>query len=198
MRSAIKIIVAISFVTLAVLIILPIIFLYLKISLGPFGTYISTIGSVIVILLMLITIILTENATTKQIESWERWDLIQRKQSIKSLIKEFQLNGGFYIALKKKLEEKKDLSLFNNLILTSLEKSLYKPSIDNELINYNLLILYYTIKGHEGIIEMTKIPIISDETRLYLINIIIKEFEINKELFDDTRRMLEEYEQKLD
>jgi hypothetical protein len=34
MRSAIKIIVAISFVTLAVLIILPIIFLYLKISLG--------------------------------------------------------------------------------------------------------------------------------------------------------------------
>ena len=197
MRSSIKIIVAISFVTLAVLIILPIVFLYSKISLGPFGTYISTIGSVIVILLMLITIILTENSATKQIESWERWELIQRRQSIKSLIKEFQLNGGIYVALEKKLKEKKDLSLFNNFILTSLEKSLFKSPIDDELINYNLLKLYYIVKGNDDIIKTTRVPIISDESRLYLINLIIKDFELNKELFNDTGKMLEEYERKL-
>jgi uncharacterized membrane protein (DUF2068 family) len=80
--------------------------------------YISTIGSVIVILLMLITIILTENATTKQIESWERWELIQRKQSIKSLIKEFKLNMEIYEIIKVYTQKNvKVVNIKENLII---------------------------------------------------------------------------------
>lgn len=197
MRTAIKFIVAISFVTLAVLIILPFILIYLKISIEPFDRYISAVGSIIVILLMLVTIILTENATIKQAESWEKWELIQRKQSLKSLIKEFKLNIEVYESVQKNLLEENINPKFNNFILTSLEKSLYNSPVDNEKINDNLLSMYYIMKIHDNKITATRIPNLQKKGISGLFTSITKDYEANKKLIDTTIKMLEEYEQKI-
>lgn len=209
MRNSNKALVGLLVIIIFVLLITLLMMVYNKTSIkDPIYNDISTIVSLIVIVIMIIAIILTEDsskehinsveaATKKQIESWEKWELIQRKQSIKSLIKEFQINGGVYVGLLKKSEEGKDLSIFNNFILKSLENCLYKSPINNELINYNLLNLYYVIKGHDDILNTTRTPFISEDSKLKLINHIVTDFEKHKEMFYKTREILEEYEQKL-
>ena len=197
MRTAIKIIITISFLAIAALIILPFLLIYLNISIDPFDKYISAIGSVIVILLMLVTIILTENATMKQVESWERWDLIQRKQSIQSLIKEFKLNMDIYENLelnaKKERENGKYQGKFNNFILTSLEQCLHNSPIDNEIINNSLLLIYFIQKIHDNKLTATRTPNITQESLSELTNSILSDFESHKNLFENTLKMLREY-----
>jgi len=197
MRTDIKIIVAIIFVTLAALILLPIILLSFKISIDPFDKYISAVGSVIVILLMLVTIILTENATTKQIESWKKWELIRRKQSIKSLINEFKLNISIYKDIEKKSQREKTDVFFNNFVLTSLENCLNNPPIDNEKINNYLLRIYDVIKTHDNKISATRIPNITEESKSDLFSKITNDFIQNKKIMNNNIKWLEEYEKNL-
>jgi hypothetical protein len=220
MRNWMKTVVAIGIIIIIVLIIILTMFIIYKISLDPIYNYISAIASLIVILLMLITIIFTDNSsneyiksveesstkhiksvedsTKQQIESWQRWDLIHRKQSIKSLIEEFKYNMEYYELIQKYSEKKESLSLFSNFILTSLEKSLYNSPIDDEKINNILLGLYYGIKMHDNKIITARTPGIPKIRIPELISSVAEEFEQKKEMFNKIIEMLEEYEQKLE
>jgi hypothetical protein len=217
MKTSTKLIILI-FSTMLLLIIIPLILRYIfKISVDLLT--ISIIANVLVIPLMLITIISTENsskehiksveesttkhinsvedATKKQIESWERWEYIQRKQSIKSLIKEFKLNVGIYGCIQKKSEENNNQMVANNFILTSLAKSLYNSPIDNDQINQKLLDCYYIIKGDDNTLDVTRLPEFSGSS-LYFANSILSNFDSKEKIINNTIKMLEEYEQKLE
>jgi hypothetical protein len=206
MRTSTKLI-ALIFSTMLLLIIIPLILRYIfKISVDLLT--ISIIANVLVIPLMLITIISTENysrehiksvedATRKQIESWERWELIHRKQSIKSLIKEIKFNMEIYETIKLGSQKEIKYGKFNNFILTSLEKSLYNPPIDNEEINRYLLWLYYGIKIQDNKLTATRTANITKQSLATFIIEITKDFEKNKKKISRTIEMLEEYEQKI-
>ncbi len=202
-----KAIIVVSFIIIIALIILFLLLIYYKISLDPTYNNISNIASLVTILLMLVTIISTENSTReyinsvesvnrKQIESWEKWDSIRRKQSIKSLIKEFKLNMGVYGCIQIKSDDKNNLMVANNFILTSLEKSLYNSPIDDDEINQKLLDCYYIMKGDDNTLSITRVPSFS-ESSLYFANSILTNFETKKEIIESTIGMLEKYEQNL-
>ena len=197
LRTGIKIILTISFLTLASLLILPFIFIYFNINLEPFNNLISSIGSFIVILLMLVTIILTENASTKQIESWERWDATRRKQSIKSLIMEFKLNMELYDAIKEESTKTKVNPPVNDFILTSIERSLYNSPIDDDELNQKILLSYYVLKGSANHIIGTRNPVFKEKTVLNFLKTITSDYERNKGLFNSSIEMLEKYEQNV-
>lgn len=205
MRTLMKAVIGASVIIIVSLIITLLMLIYYKISLDPVYNYISTIASLIVILLMLITIISTENsskehinsledATRKQIESWE---LIHRKQSIKSLIKESKLNMTVYEDIKVDSQKEDKSGKFNNFILTSLEKCLYNSPIENEKINHNLLLLYYIMKIHDNKLTATRTANITKESLSSFINSIATNYEENKKIFEITLKMVEDYEQNL-
>jgi hypothetical protein len=157
---------------------------------------------------MLITIISTENeskkhitsveeSTKRQIESWEKWDIIHRKQSIKSLIKEIKFNMEIYESIKLSSQKEIKYGKFNNFILTSLEKSLYNPPCDNEEINRYLLWLYYGIKIQDNKLTATRTANITKRNLEAFITEITKDFEKHKKKICRTIEMLEEYEQNL-
>jgi hypothetical protein len=218
MRTSTKLIVLIFSIIAAFPIIILILSYIFKVSTDLLT--ISIIANVLVIPLMLIAIIATdsqskeyiksvEESTTKhiksvedstrhQIESWQRWDLIHRKQSINSLIKEFKYNMLYYESIQKYSEKKESLSIFSNFILTSLEKSLYNSPIDDEKINNILLGLYYGIKMHDNKIIAARTPGIPKIRIPELISSVAEEFEQKKEMFNKIIEMLEEYEQKLE
>lgn len=206
MRTLMKAIVALSILIIVVLLILLLMLIYYKISLDPIYNYISTIASLIVILLMLITIISTENtskehinsieeATRKQIESWERKELIQKKQSITSLINEFKINLEIYEGILKGFEKGIILGKYNNFILTNLEKSLYNSPIDNIEINKLLLNIYYVISIHDKKLTATRIANITDESLTGFLEAITTDYKKNKAHYNHVLNLLTEYEQ---
>lgn len=168
-----------------------------KDTLNLYSIYISTVANVIVILLMLVTIVITENSTRKQIESWDKWNKLQRKQLLGSLIKEFQLNMGVYKALEERLENEKFEAILNNFILTSLEKSLYNSPIDDEILNYNLLSIYYEIRGHEDSIEITRVPSLTKKSQESILKSIVNTHQKNRDNLRNTIKTLEEYYKQL-
>lgn len=198
-----KYVIYVSFIIIAVLLIL--LFPY-KNSLDPNYIYLSIFANVIVILLMLVTIILTEDSSKehinsversarKQIESWEKWDIIQRKQFLKSLIKELKFNADIYEKLSEKAKGKDYPPQLNNFILVSIEKSLYNTPTDIELINSNLLALFYNMKIHDNKLKLTRMPGIQPETIEWYIKSIGNDYEIMAKSLDLTINLLEEYEQ---
>ena len=155
---------------------------------------------------MLVTIISTENSTReyinsvesanrKQIESWEKWDSIRRKQSIKSLIKEFKLNMELYDAIKEASIKKTANPPANDFILTSLERSLYNSPIDDDELNQKILLSYYVLKGSANNIVATRNPVFDEKIVLNFLKTITSDYERNKRLFNSTIEMLEGYEQ---
>jgi hypothetical protein len=195
----------ISFITIAAVLIMLIIY---RNALNTYFIYISTVANVVVILLMLITIISTdedtkkhieslEDSTMKQIQSWEKWDNIQRKQFLKSIIKELYLNIDVYNSVSNKLKQEQYNAAFNNFVLISLERSLHNSPVDDKDINQNLLVLYYALKIHYNKIESTRIPNLTEESVKGLIEAIVKDYSSFKVVISETIKMLEEYDKKI-
>lgn len=210
MKTPIKLIFLVFIVAIGFLA-LPLILMVFKINIEPFSIYISTIANIIVIFLMLLTILLTENysrenmealekATQEQIESAEKWQLIKRKQFIQALIKELIHNVSIYEVLQSQMKTENFSSKphFENFILTSVEKSLSASPIDDDNINHNLLVLYYIMKIDDNKINATRIPKITKESINGLLNSIVSIFEENKGLYEITIEMLRNYEHNLE
>lgn len=181
----------IIFITIAATLILLILY---RNSLDSNYIYISTIANVIVIFLMLLTIIITENSTRQQIDAWDNWNNIQRKQFLKALIKELKFNVTIYQKMLEKAEKEVSLPQLNNFIFVNIEKSLQNTPTDVEIINDNLLNLYYNMKIHENKIKITRIPGIPEKTIKFYIKSIATDYESMKISMDTTIMLLEEYE----
>lgn len=156
--------------------------------------YISTIANVIVIFLMLITIIITEESTRKQIESWEKWNNLQRKQFLKTLIRELKFNLEVYEKIQKKDKSKEYVPQLNNFIFVNIEKSLQNTPTDIELINDNLIKIFYNMKIDENKIKITRMPGISEKTIKWYIQSISKDYESMQKSLKFTIKLLEKYE----
>lgn len=143
---------------------------------------------------MLITIIITEESTRKQIESWEKWNNLQRKQFLKTLIRELKFNLEVYEKIQKKDKSKEYVPQLNNFIFVNIEKSLQNTPTDIELINDNLIKIFYNMKIDENKIKITRMPGISEKTIKWYIQSISKDYESMQKSLKFTIKLLEKYE----
>ena len=138
-----------------------------------------------------------EKTSHKQIRSQENILNIARKQLIKSLIKELQLNLTVYEQIVETAKNKDFKPRFNNFILTSTEKCLSETPIYIENINKNILTIYYIIRVHDNKIIETRIPSLTPDSLSSLIGAVANDYKNNKELVESTIKMLIEYEQSI-
>jgi hypothetical protein len=169
--------------------------------------YISTVANVVVIILMLATILLTDDATEKQINSlenstkeqieyWERRDIIQRKQFINSLIKELNINIQTFDIINARVKEQNYNSSSISIILTSSERSLYNSPTDDEGLNDILLLIYYFLKVNDDRLKTTQMPM-NEAYKIEVLKAISIDYESNKKTIDETIELLEKYNEEL-
>jgi hypothetical protein len=138
-----------------------------------------------------------KQASDEHIQSVEKWERIRRKQAVKSLIKEMNHNMILYEQLTEKVENKSFRAQFNNFITVTMERCLSDSPVDNEIINQNILLVYYVIKVHDNKITSSRIPNLGKSSLENLFKTITEDYKVSKSIFEATLKMLEEYEKNI-
>ena len=106
-----------------------------------------------------------KNASSDQIKDARHWRDQKRKQQIKSLIKELEMNMALYQEIFDDVQEGRYLYRQNDFKFILMEKCLSDTPIDDDQINSNLINMYDTIKLSQNFIAVLHDALAGDGVR---------------------------------